>query len=238
MTRFLCIFLAGPLASFSESPGSSERLTFDRPTRSALLGLAGAALGIRRDQADRQKALSESFAIATRTLNRGRLLNDYHTYEGVQRRSKTVYRTRAQALASGEGNTQITRREYRSGGAWQAAYMEKPGAAIPLETLEAAFRTPFFTLWLGRKSCPLSHPLDPCIIEGASLGDVFAKAHQQARLPLPGKPSGGVIACEAAALLEPGNAIVRRNVRHDDPINRAAWTFRAREEFEFMTGMM
>ena len=50
MTEWLIIHLAAPFASFGEEAGNVRRGTADRPTRSALLGLAGAALGI--DRAD------------------------------------------------------------------------------------------------------------------------------------------------------------------------------------------
>ena len=59
MSGWLAIVLAAPLASFGEEPGNAYRGTADRPTRSALIGLAGAALGIDRADGAGQKALAE-----------------------------------------------------------------------------------------------------------------------------------------------------------------------------------
>ena len=50
--KWLIITLAAPFASFGEEAGNVRRGTADRPTRSALLGLAGAALGIDRVDAE------------------------------------------------------------------------------------------------------------------------------------------------------------------------------------------
>ncbi len=82
MTR-LVVLIAAPLASFGEEPGNARRGTADRPSRSALLGLPGAALGITRDDAEGQKALRDSFLTATRTLRAGELLADFHTFQSL-----------------------------------------------------------------------------------------------------------------------------------------------------------
>ena len=80
MTEWLIVTLAAPLASFGEEAGNVRRSTADRPTRSALLGIAGAALGIERFDANRQRDLFASFRVATRTLRNGTLVVDFHTY--------------------------------------------------------------------------------------------------------------------------------------------------------------
>ena len=54
--NWLVILIAAPLASFGEEPGNARRGSSDRPTRSALLGLAGAALGDRRESTPKGKA--------------------------------------------------------------------------------------------------------------------------------------------------------------------------------------
>ncbi len=66
---WLVILLSAPLASFAEEPGNAQRGSADRPTRSALIGLAGAALGIERADAEGQQRLAASFLTATRTLD-------------------------------------------------------------------------------------------------------------------------------------------------------------------------
>lgn len=224
MPRFLCIYLAAPLASFGEAAGNAQRATADRPTRSALLGLAGAAMGIDREDTDAQAALAASFSVSTRTIRAGTLLTDFHTFEGVSR-SKNFYSTRAKALSSGGNlNTSITRREYRSDGLWQAAFHEKAGATLTLDSLHRAFLNPHYALWLGRKSCPLSHPLAPVFVEAEDLRQAFGLAHA-------GGPAGGVIATQDRSLLAAGNRTVSRHRRLDEPLDRSAWTFASRDEF-------
>jgi len=67
----LVAFIAAPLASFGEESGNARRGSADRPTRSALIGLAGAAIGVEREDAEGQRALAASFLTATRTLSPG-----------------------------------------------------------------------------------------------------------------------------------------------------------------------
>ena len=69
--NWLVVLIAAPLASFGEEPGNVRRGSADRPTRSALIGLAGAALGVEREDAEGQRALAASFLTATRTLSPG-----------------------------------------------------------------------------------------------------------------------------------------------------------------------
>jgi CRISPR system Cascade subunit CasD len=234
MTHWLVITLAGPLASFGETAGNAERGTADRPTRSALLGLAGAALGIDRNDHDGQQRLAASLAIATNTLRPGALLRDFHTYQSVHR-SKGRFATRRAALAlpSTEIETSITRREYRSDGLWHAAYSLKTGATLTLEELAQAFRAPHYTLYLGRKSCPPGHPLVPELIAAETLAQAFA-SYAQARSIRSDRAT--TIASDDLSSAGAGNRPVRRHVRVDEPLDRSSWQFAARDEFVFMSG--
>jgi CRISPR system Cascade subunit CasD len=241
MTAWLVVTLMAPLASFGERAGNVERSTADRPTRSALIGLAGAALGIRRDDPDGQRQLAESFRIATATFNPGTLLTDFHTYQSLPSASKPVPRTRAEALSrKSELNTSITRREYRADVWHEAAYAAEAEALWTLENLAEAFRRPRFALFLGRKSCPLSAPLDPRIIEADDLDSLFAKRRHTVKWletdgPLsryPRHPARHVtVAAERSADFGPTNLPARRHRRHDDPGDRRSWQFTARHEF-------
>jgi CRISPR system Cascade subunit CasD len=126
--NWLVVLIAAPLASFSEEPGNARRGSADRPTRSALLGLAGAALGVERADRAGQEALAASFLTATRTLATGAPQTDFHTFQSLPT-SKGPVATRAEALARrADLETSITRRDYRSDGQWQAAYTTREGA--------------------------------------------------------------------------------------------------------------
>ncbi|MEX2454045.1 MAG: type I-E CRISPR-associated protein Cas5/CasD [Rhodospirillaceae bacterium] len=241
MTAWLVVTLMAPMASFGERSGNVERSTADRPTRSALIGLAGAALGVRRADHEGQRRLRESFRIATATVGAGVLIADFHTYQSLPSNVKPVPRTRAEALhRKADLNTSITRREYRADVWYEAAYAQQQGAHWTLAELASAFRRPRFTLCLGRKSCPLGAPLDPGVVEAAHLSDLFA---QRARAAAWRDSSslvfdrrhwrhrGGPVASEQAEDFGVANIPLHRYRRRDEPGDRLAWQFGPRQEF-------
>ncbi len=240
MTRWLAVTLMAPLASFGERAGNVERSTADRPTRSALIGLAGAALGVRRADSEGQVRLARSFRIATQTLGAGTLVADFHTYQSLPS-SKGRPATRADALARPDDlATSITRREYRSDVWYEAAYAQNDGARWSLDELRHAFRYPVFTLFLGRKSCPLGAPLDARIDDAETVDELFARRRSaspyldvekavfdsRAR-----RHRAGPLAAERQDDLGGANLPVRRHRRMDEPGNRLTWQFSARTEF-------
>lgn len=233
--QLLVLTLAAPMASFGFAPGNAERGTSDRPGRSALLGLAGAALGFERADEARQAALCGSFSTASRTLRAGTLLRDFHTYQSVPR-AKGRFRTRRLALASGEATTSITRRDYRVDGLWQAAYISKPTASLSLEDLQQAFKSPKFTLFAGRKSCTLSMPLGAQLVEEPTLHEAFL-AHAVAHA-LPMAHEKDLIATDDADLLPlsylGGNQPIQHNRRMDSPISRKSWQFAVSDEWVYL----
>jgi CRISPR system Cascade subunit CasD len=233
VSDWLVILVAAPLASFGEEPGNVWRGSADRPTRSALLGLAGAALGIDRADIDGQSALQGSFLMATRTLRPGLPLADFHTFQSLPE-TKTAPATRKLALARGsEVVTSVTRRDYRSDGLWQVAYAAQAHASVSLQTLRAAFLQPRFALWAGRKSCPLAHPLMPLIISSTDVDSAFLDHARQIddrtgtqRLAA----IGGTIAIDDRIPASDAGGPVRLHRRNDDPGDRRYWHFSRRVE--------
>lgn len=228
MTQWLLVTLAAPLASFGEEAGNAQRGTADRPARSALLGLAGAALGIDRGDADAQQALTQSFRIATRTLSAGALLSDFHTYQSLPS-AKGKPATRAAALARREDLvTSITRRDYRCDVMYHAAYKEQqPGGRYRLETLRDAFMQPIYAPYLGRHSCPLSRPLAPELVEAETVLDAFRLYHKD----IVHQHAGGLVATEDRTDLSASNVAQRVHVRMDEPGDRVTWQFSTRREY-------
>ncbi len=233
MSGWLVVVLAAPLASFGEDPGNVRRGTADRPTRSALIGLAGAALGVERANSAGQKALADSFLTATRTLRPGAPLGDFHTFQSLPA-GKGPAATRAKALAfRADIETSITRRDYRADGLWQAAYCVRPEATISLEVLRDAFLRPRFALWAGRKSCPLAHPLAPLLIESDDLEAAFAN-HARLVDAKDGRPfiggASSVLAVDARLTASASTLPARLHRRNDDPGDRLRWHFGRRAE--------
>lgn len=240
MTAFLLITLAAPLASFGEQAGNARRSSAERPTKSALIGLLGAALGVERADEAGQRALASGYKIATRSWRFGTILQDFHTYQSLPRPHSAA--TRADALAQKDLlETSITVREYRQDVFHEAAYVAEAGARWSLEELAKALRRPRFTLSLGRKSCPLAWPLIPKIETADHVGQAFdAYARQRAEMAADGGPdlerllrrraSPSSLAVEERDWLTPRNAVERTHRRFDQPADRVRWHFEPRYE--------
>lgn len=230
MARWLVIVLRAPFASFADAPGNTIRKTGDMPTRSALLGLAAAALGIRRDDAAGQEQLSAALSTASALLEPGAILTDFHTFASLHQSAKGAA-TRAEALRKKEHVvTSITRRDYRTDALWQGAYRsgEEPGSP-GLADLAAAFGRPAFFLSIGRRSCAPSHPLNPRVIDAADVRDAFAE-HRGSM------PAFAGCRPRLYSLEEPDHAPgangFTQHRRRDQPRDRSnRWTFSDRPEW-------
>ncbi|HKN18662.1 MAG TPA: type I-E CRISPR-associated protein Cas5/CasD [Dissulfurispiraceae bacterium] len=153
MRDFLILKLQGPMQAWGEHSFEGLRPSGNFPTRSGILGLLGACLGIRRTELDRLQRLADSVGIAVRQDERKdrRIvkITDYHTIKDA--------RVEYSGLKSHE--TIQTWREYLLDAQFTAAVWNHEGAVVTLETLEEAVKKPFFTPYLGRRSCPLTRPL-------------------------------------------------------------------------------
>lgn len=237
MTPWLVILLEAPFASFADQPGNTTRKTADMPTRSALLGLAGAALGVLREDAAGQAALSDALVTASALIEPGSLLGDFHTVQSVHQSAKGVT-TRADALSRTEHvNTSITRRDYRTDALWQAAYrLSATPGDLTLEALASAFRRPVFALCIGRRSCPPCHPLGPMIVAAGDVAGAFARHRESvepARRGAGKRPIGHprLYSIENRADLPAANRASEHR-RRDQPRDRSVrWTFAERSEW-------
>jgi len=174
MPRFLMFTLAAPMASFGGVAVGERRGGWERPTASALLGLLAAALGIERSQEADHIALASSCRFAIRVEQPGRPFADYHTAQVPPQRKGRRFATRAEELAADDLETILSRREYRSDVLSTIAIAATDTAPYTLEALAGALRQPSFTLYLGRKACPLALPLAPCIVEAQDVVAAFA----------------------------------------------------------------
>lgn len=195
-----------------ELAGHERRGSLIWPARSAILGLLGAALGIRREgDFSALDALSISVAI----FEAGVPLRDYHTIETVPSAAAKRPNSRPEALrdAKGRTNTTITLRDYRAGVFYGVAVQ---GAG--LETLQAALTRPHFTLYLGRKSCPLSAPPGAKIVQAETPAEALAHLTPPPWLCRGGAPLARMLIVDA----EVGEQV------HDRAIDRGLWHFAPR----------
>ena len=183
MKEYLVFQLYSPLASWGEEAVGEIRHSAPIPPRSALLGLLAEALGIRREEESRLAAFNEAYHTAVHVLSeKARWLRDYHTVSAPRENKKLNYYTRRDelTLAPDEVGTLISQREYRCDGYWHVAISAKSGAPHTLAELRDALTRPHFSLYLGRKSCPLALPLMPQLLEG-DLKQVLLRAAETLR---------------------------------------------------------
>jgi len=148
----LFLRLEGPLQAWGDQQSKFVvRRTAEAPTKSGVIGMLGAALGVSRPEAiDKWLPKLCALRLGVRLDRPGVRWWDYHTVgAGMQMR-----------IAEGEGKSKpgamLTRREYLCDASFLVALQGEPGL---IAQLEAAIKAPHWTLYLGRKSCPPSRPL-------------------------------------------------------------------------------
>lgn len=238
MTSFLLVTIQAPLASWGEIAVGEWRGSWDRPSRSAIVGVLGAALGVLRNDPEKQRALAIGYAVAVRTDALGTPTQDYHTMQTVAKShlKKRTIATRADILGLPDKETVLSRREYREGALYTVAIWGKPGAMWSLNEIADALRHPVFSLFAGRRANALGLPLQPSIVVAESLADAF-----HARPPLPTnvppelhrlRPNTGwgqEVAHDECDEFPSGLvAPFRRVMRRDVPGDRLGWLFEER----------
>lgn len=227
MSQYLIFQLHGPMASWGVDAPGEVRHSHELPSRSALLGLLAAAVGIHRDEEDRLNDFNRHYDFVLCASQNPRWARDYHTVQMPKEVRKARYFSRREELSDPELlSALISRRDYFTDAWWMVALAQTPDAPYSLSQLREALQHPTFPLYLGRKSHPLALPLWPLLLEG-NASDVLNEAYQQyrqkfneIRIPLAKlQPEcwweGEHVGLEA-------NKVLRRR---DRPISRQQWTF-------------
>jgi CRISPR system Cascade subunit CasD len=244
MPAYLTFALVAPLASFGSIAVGERRSGWDRPARSAVLGLVGACLGLERDDDAGQDALAADYALALLCHSPGRLLADYHTTQVPSAKRGRRFATRAQELAvpGHELNTILSRRDYRTG-AWHlgALSLRRDTARWTLEELAAAMHRPGFVPYLGRKSCPLGLPLAPRISDApdapaALLERQVSGPEAPLRAVLADPLVDAIVVLDAEPRWIDDPRRLRTEFRRDQPRSRRRWQFDLREEAVLRAG--
>ena len=131
----LLLRLAAPLQAWGTDSKFEVRRTNREPSKSGVIGLLAAALGLRRD-ADLSKLSALRFGV--RVDRNGEVIKDFH----MAKADKTSY---------------LTYRYYLSDAVFLVG-LESEDRNF-LEKIERALRNPCFPLFLGRRSCPPTLPL-------------------------------------------------------------------------------
>ncbi len=136
----LLLRLAAPLQSWGADSKFETRRTNREPTKSGVIGMLAAALGLRRSQTEELEALNK-LRFAVRADREGQLLVDFHIAKNPEKRNADY----------------LTYRHYLQDAVFLAG-IESQDTEM-LERLKNALEHPAFPLYLGRRSCPVTLPL-------------------------------------------------------------------------------
>ena len=142
--KTLKIKLAGPLQSYGVQASFNERTTQAYPTKSAILGMIGAALGYRRDDARNKKLNNLDFAV--RIDQPGVITTDFQNVEYAPSKRK------------------VTHRQYIQDAVFLVAIASEDDELI--EKIRYALYHPIFQLFLGRRANTIAGYLETEIKEG------------------------------------------------------------------------
>jgi len=150
----LALYLDGPLQSWGFQSRFEQRTTLGLPTRSGILGMLLAAMGVPKDEASGLERLSPLHMEVVR-IGSSKRVTDFHTVGGGM--GPTDDRSRVPSTADGgAGRTVVTRREYLADARF-GVLLEGDDAL--LTECKSALSDPKWGVWLGRKSCIPASPL-------------------------------------------------------------------------------
>ncbi len=153
----LALLLDGPLQAWGHASRYERRTTALHPTRSGVIGLVAAALGIDKHGDDETGELARFAALRLTTVALPRSdhrtgarpmqrLLDYHTVTGIRR-------------ASGKVDEDATVQTYRHYLLDARFGVLLEGAQVLLDEIARALADPRWGVWLGRKCCIPASPL-------------------------------------------------------------------------------
>lgn len=154
---FLAIRLEGPMQAWGIDSQYSRRNTGLMPTKSAVLGMCCAALGLPRGSSAEAQWLEQLRSTRMLALaiprSRGqtdksfpvRRLTDYHTVQDTKTADGKIK------------NTHLTYRQYLCDAAFGVVLS---GSRDVLEKVSAALADPVWGVWLGRKACAPTAPVN------------------------------------------------------------------------------
>jgi CRISPR system Cascade subunit CasD len=162
MPRYLILKLDGPMQAWGTHTYEDYRPSNLFPTRSGLLGLLAACLGIGRGDRESLERLAASVEFTVRadaTTSRPEAGNVL-----VERRASKLpdFHTVLEARkVDGKPNPHpvVSRREYLYDAAFTVAVGARAGGSVSLDVLAAAACRPRYTPFLGRRACPIARPL-------------------------------------------------------------------------------
>lgn len=252
MKPYLIFQLYGAMVSWGDIAVGDIRPSYRQPSKSAVVGLLAAALGIKRDETLKQRELFK-LVLSMRVDSFGTTIEDYHTVQtpseqAIKHDRTKEYWTRADEIAaiewrviqsqSNAGAIQ-SRRTYHCDALYTIAISESDAELVnwsvvdgkieELEQVISFLNSPHYTLYLGRKSCPLALPLQAQIQQAAD----FRQAIQLAKFAYGEELQSITHKQKHVAWYseEPFTGNQMKITRRDQPVNKQTWQFTEREEF-------
>jgi CRISPR system Cascade subunit CasD len=254
MRDYLLFRLHGALASWGDIAVGDIRPSYRYPSKSAVVGLIAAALGVERDDHNKQSEIAK-LNFSVRIDRAGVPIDDYHTVQApseqaIKHDRDKNYWTRTDEIeaikfrvsmteSSAEAGAIQSRRTYYCDAIYAVALAENENNKVDWHALEltelkdiVAFLTePRFTLYLGRKSCPPCLPFEPQIIEAArNCIEAFQRAEFKFADELELILKQDTVQYYTEEM--PEKAIMKL-MKRDQPVNRTAWQFTERDEYYF-----
>ena len=254
MNDYLIFRLYGALASWGDIAVGDIRPSYRYPSKSAIIGLTAAALGVERDENEKQTELVKLlFSVRVDAL--GNPIEDYHTIQAPSEQAIKNDRDKAfwtrvdeieaikwrviQSKSNAEAGAIQSRRTYYCDSLYTIALCENKIDQInwhilglsAIQDLVQFLKEPRFVLYLGRKSCPLGLPLEPQIQAAKNCERAFQQAEFKFSDEL--KPIyNHAKSIQYFSEEELENSQIKLT-RRDQPVNRASWQFTERDEYYF-----
>lgn len=146
----LLLRLKGPMQSWGYRSRFDYRDTALEPTRSGVIGLICAAMGIARGE---DLSRFDAIRMGVRVDKEGRPERDYHTAGGDHHEPREYGVIKADGSRT---DTVVSYRDYLADASFTVA-LESQNRDL-LEEIATALRNPTWTLFLGRKAFPLALP--------------------------------------------------------------------------------
>lgn len=163
----LAFYIDAPLQSWGASSKYQFRETNSFPTKSAIVGLIAAALGIDKYAPDEATRIAPIAALRLTVVKIEKTdpatrLTDFHTIGGGYDKKASLREKMSipQKASGAPFGTVITRRSYLTDAAF-AAILE--GDPTTLDQINHALLDPVWGVWFGRKTCLPATPLTPTI---------------------------------------------------------------------------
>lgn len=149
----LLMRFAGPMQSWGTQSRFTERDTGLEPSKSGVIGLVCAAMGIRRDDTNRIRQLA-SLEMGVRVDREGKVERDFHTVGGGSWPGLDNYGV---AKANGQSRQPVVSNRYYLADA--DFLVALAGPVELLKEIDRALRNPVWPIYLGRKSFVPGQPV-------------------------------------------------------------------------------